>query len=68
MSIVLPAPAFVNVSRLEGIIPALETSHALAYLDKLCPTLKDGETVVLCFSGRGDKDVNTAINLLGDKF
>lgn len=52
------------MSRLEGIIPALETSHALAYLDKLCPTLPDGTRVVLSFSGRGDKDVNTVIKYL----
>ncbi|CAN6914921.1 unnamed protein product [Brassica oleracea] len=52
------------VSRLEGIIPALETSHALAHLEKLCPTLPDGARVVLNFSGRGDKDVQTAIKNL----
>ena len=47
------------VSELEGIIPALETAHAFAWLDKLCPTLsKDTEIVINC-SGRGDKDVNT---------
>ncbi|XP_042060890.1 tryptophan synthase beta chain 1-like [Salvia splendens] len=56
--------AFKRLSRLEGIIPALETSHALAYLEKLCPTLPDGTKVVLNCSGRGDKDVNTAINYL----
>jgi len=54
----------VNVSRLEGIIPALETSHALAYLWKLCPGLPDGTKVVLNFSGRGDKDVTTAAKFL----
>eukprot|EP00270_Netrium_digitus_P019754 TRINITY_DN7877_c0_g1_i1.p1 TRINITY_DN7877_c0_g1~~TRINITY_DN7877_c0_g1_i1.p1 ORF type:complete len:495 (+),score=115.79 TRINITY_DN7877_c0_g1_i1:44-1528(+) len=59
--------AFQRVSRLEGIIPALETSHAFAYLEKLCPTLPDGTTVVLNCSGRGDKDVNTAIKFLGAK-
>ncbi|CAF2131584.1 unnamed protein product [Brassica rapa] len=53
-----------RVSRLEGIIPALETSHALAHLEKLCPTLPDGARVVLNFSGRGDKDVQTAIKYL----
>nr|QFI57759.1 tryptophan synthase beta-subunit 2 [Brassica oleracea var. italica] len=56
--------AFKRVSRLEGIIPALETSHALAHLEKLCPTLPDGARVVLNFSGRGDKDVQTAIKYL----
>ncbi|KAH1042364.1 hypothetical protein GLYMA_09G101000v4 [Glycine max] len=55
--------AFKRVSRLEGIIPALETSHALAYLEKVCPTLPNGAKVVVNFSGRGDKDVQTAIKL-----
>ena len=49
--------AFQQVSRLEGIIPALETSHAFAYLDRLCPTVPDGTHIVLNCSGRGDKDV-----------
>lgn len=56
--------AFKRVSRLEGIIPALETSHALAYLEKVCPTLPNGTKVVVNFSGRGDKDVHTAIKYL----
>ncbi|KAK9084866.1 hypothetical protein Sjap_025277 [Stephania japonica] len=56
--------AFKRISRLEGIIPALETSHAMAYLEKLCPTLPNGTKVVVNFSGRGDKDVQTAIKLL----
>lgn len=56
---------FQRLSKLEGIIPALETSHAIAYLEKLAPTLKDGTTVVINCSGRGDKDVNTAIKYLG---
>lgn len=56
--------AFKRLSRLEGIIPALETSHALAFLEKLCPTLPDGTKLVLNCSGRGDKDVHTAIKHL----
>lgn len=56
--------AFKRVSRLEGIIPALETSHALAYLEKLCPSLPDKTKVVVSCSGRGDKDVHTAIQHL----
>lgn len=51
--------------QLEGIIPALETSHAIAYLEKLAPTLKDGTRVVINCSGRGDKDVNSVIKYLG---
>ena len=56
--------AFVRVSRLEGIIPALETSHAFAHLDRLCPTLTNGTRIVINLSGRGDKDVNTAAQRL----
>jgi tryptophan synthase beta chain len=55
---------FQRLSQLEGIIPALETSHAIAYLEKLCPTLPDGTNLVLNLSGRGDKDVNTVIKAL----
>jgi len=54
----------VLVSRLEGIIPALETSHAFAYLDRLVPTLKPGARIVINLSGRGDKDVNQAAAML----
>ncbi|CAH2038242.1 unnamed protein product, partial [Thlaspi arvense] len=53
--------ACMLLSRLEGIIPALEASHALAFLDKLFPTLRDGTKVVVNCSGRGDKDLNTLI-------
>jgi tryptophan synthase beta chain len=57
--------AFQRISRLEGIVPALETSHVIAYLEKLCPTLADGTKVVINCSGRGDKDVNSVIKYLG---
>jgi len=53
------------VSQLEGIIPALETAHAFAWLEKLCPTLKSGTELVINCSGRGDKDVNTVAEKLG---
>jgi len=46
------------LSRLEGIIPALETSHAIAYLEKLARKAKKNSTVIVCLSGRGDKDMN----------
>ena len=46
------------LSRLEGIIPALETSHAIAYLEKLAKKAKKNSTVIVCLSGRGDKDMN----------
>ncbi len=53
------------VSQLEGIIPALETAHAFAYLEILCPTLHNESEVVINCSGRGDKDVNTVAEKLG---
>ena len=55
------------VSELEGIIPALETAHAFAWLEQLCPTLPQGTEVVINCSGRGDKDVNTVAEKLGDQ-
>ncbi|CAA0835930.1 Pyridoxal-5-phosphate-dependent enzyme family protein [Striga hermonthica] len=51
--------AYGLLCRLEGIFPALEAAHALAYLEKLCPTLPDGARVVVNCSGRGDKDAET---------
>ena len=48
--------------RLEGIIPAIESAHALAYLEKLCQQLKGKKTIVVNVSGRGDKDMDTVMN------
>jgi len=59
--------AFQLLSKTEGIIPALETAHALAYLLKLIPKTKKEEIVVVCLSGRGDKDTEVAIDKLGVK-
>jgi tryptophan synthase beta chain len=56
--------AFQRLSRLEGIIPALETAHAIAYLETLCPQLSGSPRIVINCSGRGDKDVQTAAKLL----
>jgi tryptophan synthase beta chain len=56
--------AFQRLSRLEGIIPALETSHAIAYLETLCPQLTGSPRIVINCSGRGDKDVQSAIKYL----
>ena len=58
--------AFQRLSCIEGIIPALESSHALAYLEKLMPEAKPDETVVVCLSGRGDKDVALVAQTLGE--
>ena len=59
--------AFRRLSEIEGIIPALESAHALAYLEKLMPKTKKDEVVVLCLSGRGDKDVQMVAKALGEE-
>lgn len=56
--------AFQQLSRLEGIIPALESSHALAYLEELMPQTKATDAIVVCLSGRGDKDVQMVADVL----
>ncbi len=56
--------AFQLTAQLEGIIPALETAHAIAYLETLCPQLTGSPRIVINFSGRGDKDVQTVAKLL----
>jgi tryptophan synthase beta chain len=53
------------LSRLEGIIPALESAHAVAYAVKLAATMSKDEGIVICLSGRGDKDVQTIRERLG---
>ena len=61
--------ALLFTTRKEGIIPAIESAHALAYLEKLCPTLKQRETIVVNVSGRGDKDMHTVFSILkGEKY
>jgi tryptophan synthase beta chain len=57
--------ALQRLSELEGIIPALETSHAIAYLEILCPPLTGSPRIVINCSGRGDKDVQTVAKYLG---
>ncbi|NET60972.1 MAG: tryptophan synthase subunit beta [Symploca sp. SIO2E6] len=56
--------AFRLLSELEGIIPALETSHAIAYLETLCPQLSGSPHIVINCSGRGDKDVQTVAKFI----
>lgn len=48
---------FEYLARTEGIIPAIESAHAVAYARKIVPEMNRDETVVICLSGRGDKDV-----------
>jgi tryptophan synthase beta chain len=57
--------AFQLLSELEGLIPALESAHAVAHVKKLAPTLERDQVVVINLSGRGDKDVEVAAKLLG---
>jgi len=57
--------AFELLSRVEGIIPALESSHALAYAVKLAPKLGKDKIIVVNLSGRGDKDVQQVARMKG---
>ena len=57
--------AFQFLSREEGIIPALESSHAIAEVIKMAPKMKKKEIIIVNLSGRGDKDVNHAAGILG---
>lgn len=58
---------FYALTRMEGIIPALESSHAMAYTMKLAPTMKSDEILIVSLSGRGDKDMQTIANHEGVK-
>jgi tryptophan synthase beta chain len=58
--------AFCELSRTEGIIPALESSHALVEARKVAPTLEKRQVLIVNLSGRGDKDVEEVARLLGD--
>ena len=57
--------AFKELTLVEGIMPALETAHALAYVKKVAPSMNHEETIVVNISGRGDKDINIVANLEG---
>lgn len=60
--------AFQLLSHIEGIIPALESAHAIAYAMKLAPQMKSDQSIIVSLSGRGDKDINQVRNLLkGDR-
>jgi tryptophan synthase beta chain len=60
--------AFHRLCRTEGIIPALESSHAVAYAMKLAPTLRPDQHLLVNLSGRGDKDIGTVADLSGGTF
>ena len=57
--------AFKELTLIEGIMPALETAHALAYVKKKAPSMDSEQVIVVNISGRGDKDINTVANIEG---
>jgi tryptophan synthase beta chain len=57
--------AFKELTLVEGIMPALETAHALAYVKKKAPSMDSEQVIVVNVSGRGDKDINTVANIEG---
>ena len=59
--------AFHDLTRTEGIIPALETSHALAYVNKLAASMSEEQSILVNLSGRGDKDMHTVASIAGLK-
>ena len=59
--------AFTVLTREEGIMPALESAHAIAHVIRLAPTLSPDTTIVVCLSGRGDKDIHTVAEIMGVK-
>jgi tryptophan synthase beta chain len=60
--------AFHTLTRVEGIMPALESSHALAYAEKLAASMTPDQVIVVNLSGRGDKDIHTVAQIDGIQF
>ena len=60
--------AFHHLTKVEGIMPALESSHALAYADKLAKTMSTDQKIIVNLSGRGDKDIHTVAEIDGISF
>src|SRR5471032_1486657 len=58
---------FMLLSKLEGIIPALESAHAIAHVAKVAGQMEKDQIIVICLSGRGDKDVFSVAHALGEK-
>lgn len=59
--------SFMYLTKLEGIVPALESSHAVAYAKKLAPTLNKDQVIIVNLSGRGDKDMDAILSYLSKK-
>ena len=60
--------AFHTLTRVEGIMPALETSHALAYAETLAAQMTPQQMIIVNLSGRGDKDIHTVAEIDGIEF
>jgi tryptophan synthase beta chain len=60
--------AFHHLCRTEGIIPALESSHAVAYAMQLAKAMRPDQSILVCLSGRGDKDIGTVADLSGEDY
>jgi tryptophan synthase beta chain len=58
--------AFYYLSRMEGIIPAIESAHAVAHAQKIAPAMSPEESIIICLSGRGDKDVAAIARYRGE--
>jgi len=59
--------AFTKLARLEGIIPALESAHAIAHVAKVAGQMKKDQVIAVCLSGRGDKDIFSVADAPGEK-
>ena len=59
--------AFEYLSRMEGIIPAIESAHAIAYALKIVPEMSKGQIVIITISGRGDKDCAAIARYRGEE-
>jgi len=57
--------AFKELTRIEGIMPALETAHGIAHVKKIAPSMGKEQSIVVNVSGRGDKDINTVADIEG---
>ena len=60
--------AFEYLSRMEGVIPAIESAHAVAHAQKIAPTMSKDDIIIICLSGRGDKDMHTVAEKSGIQF
>ena len=59
--------ALLELCKVEGIIPAIESAHAMAHVFKMAQEMNENQSIVMCLSGRGDKDVNTIADYVAGK-